>query len=416
MKIKTILFNFLLLLFLGILIYIYMYINNGTYEGFEGRIVMNTESIDNLIPIIKKDPTTIKPVRDGSAPNLALISAKHLLFINSYTNVDDSSSKNLGNGYYWINVPVVGPKYIFCISNPDFFGGGWMLAMRSFMNSKTFNYASKHWTCNSTLNASSAEIKQLLPTLLGTRDRTITPLQQFDAEDINNNYKNKFEISSVGNNLYMDNVYVPSARDINNFDCKLDTYNYFRTREIMIVFYIADVEKLPQLSVFCDGEKPNKIGWVWTATIDPINYNNAINTIQPTLLELFQYLDTSDVQNLRASTNAVMEFAKFKGTQSASPVWFSTMPDKNGKAFYGFNYKIGKVGARFGFSFGTSDEITSVNGVGLAYEDKNTDYSGGRSIKLTAKSDANSAPNLSQGVISDKNYFANTISYEIYVR
>jgi len=402
-----------------------MYINYGTYEGFASPIDINTESIDNSSPIRKVDITTLNTVRDGSAPNLALTSAKQLLFINSYTNVDGSPNKNLNNGYYWINIPIVGPKYIYCIANQDFFGGGWMLAMRSLISSKTFNYASKHWVSNSTLNASSAEIKQLLPIILGNRDKTITPLQQpIDDGEINNTFKKKFEISSAGTNLYIDNIYDPT-NDVNSFDCKLDTYNYFRTREIMIVFYIVDKEKYPGVSGFSDGEKPNKIGWVWTETIDPINYNNANNRIQPTLLELFQYLDTNDIRYLKASNNPTMEFAKFKGTQTKSPLWFSTMPEKDGKAFYGFNNKVGKVGARFGFSFGTADKITSVNGIGLAYNDEKTDYSAGRAIDKDASVDINSVSkpeitinkyDLSSGNTPLPQFYSNTISFEIYVR
>ena len=149
-----------------------MYINYGTYEGFED--IVNTTQIDAASPIKIINPK-IDMVRDGSSPDLALISAQQILFINSFTNAD-ATGKKFNNGYYWINIPVVGPKYIFCRTDPDFFGGGWMLAMRSLFTSKTFNYSSKHWTYNSTLNASSTEIKQLLPTLLGVRDKIITPL------------------------------------------------------------------------------------------------------------------------------------------------------------------------------------------------------------------------------------------------
>lgn len=385
-----------------------MSINYGTYENFESI----STSIDTY-NIIDKTNYKINVFRDGSSPNLALMSSQQLYYTNA-----DGSGKKFNNGYYWINIPVVGPKYIFCRTDPDFFGGGWMLAMRSLFTSKTFNYASKHWTYNSTLNASSTEIKQLLPTLLGVRDKIITPLRQFDVDDINNSYKNKFDISSVGTNLYLDNDFMPNEIDINNFDCKLDTYNYFRANEIMIVFYILDNEKFndPAIPKFSDGEKPNKIGWVWVEKIYPINYNNISNRIQPTLLELFQYLDMSETKSLKASNNPTMEIAKFKGSQSTSPFWYSTMPDINGNAFYGFNYKIKNMGARFGFSFGTEKELTSINGIGLSYEDSNIDYSAGRAINISAKTDNNSASLRDTIQFPNAKNYSTPISFEIYVR
>lgn len=192
----------------------------------------------------------------------------------------------------------------------------------------------------------------------------------------------------------------------------------------MIVFYIVNKEKYPDVFGFSDGEKPNKIGWVWTTTIDPINANNKI---QPTLLELFQYLDANDIKYLSASNNPTMEFAKFKGTKTKSPLWFSTMPEKNGKAFFGFNYKVGNIGARFGFSFGTADKITSVNGIGLAYNNEKTDYSAGRAIDKDATVDINSVfkpeitntnnqYDIGSSKILQPQFYSNTISFELYVR
>jgi hypothetical protein len=212
-------------------------------------LVIDTDNIDRTSPLKVIDPK-FDMVRDGSMPELSLLSASQITFINDYKNVDQKNEGSiLGNGYYWINLPVVGPKYIYCISDKSYNGGGWMLAMRSIFASKTFNYSSKHWTHNSTLNASSAEIKQSLPIVLGKRNgNTLTPLENFEKSDINNDYKDKFNVSSVGENLYIDPLlnYKPDAKDFNNFDCKLDTFNYFRVKEIMIVFYILDTAAIEE--------------------------------------------------------------------------------------------------------------------------------------------------------------------------
>lgn len=415
MRINFVLFNFLLLIFLGTLIYLYFYINYSTFEGFAD---IDTTRIDNTGQLaFEQLPATVTR-RDGSKPNLYLLSAQNLLFINEYNLAESTSVNTLGNGYYWINLPVVGPKLIYCIADKNFFGGGWMLAMRSIYGSKTFGYTSKHWTYNSTLNASSAEIGQKLPSLLGTPTVNIDgsvfmdPIKDFSISEINNRYntENKYKYSSVGKNLYLNSIYIPTVSDINNFDCKLDTFNYFRATEIMVVFYYKNEKD------YKGGDGENNTGWVWTQKINKTDYNFSI---QPTLLELFQYLENSNKEYTTMPETRTL--TKFKqGSATKSPIWYSSKAPDNEKAFnfYGFNYNKNNIGVRIGFSFGSETEITSINGVGIMSTIKTTDprfgvitsfvkLSAGAGISDITKKDNNSAD-------IEKNY--NSYSYEIYVK
>lgn len=55
------------------------------------------------------------------------------------------------DGVYWINLPSVGATQIYCLMNPIYAGGGWMMAMKATRGS-TFGYGSSYWTSVNTLN------------------------------------------------------------------------------------------------------------------------------------------------------------------------------------------------------------------------------------------------------------------------
>jgi hypothetical protein len=57
------------------------------------------------------------------------------------------------DGVYWINLPVVGPTQIYCLMDPKWDGGGWMMILKSTTGT-TFNYSANYWTTNNTLNPS----------------------------------------------------------------------------------------------------------------------------------------------------------------------------------------------------------------------------------------------------------------------
>ena len=58
---------------------------------------------------------------------------------------------NTTDGVYWINLPTAGPTQIYCILNPIYDGGGWMMAMKATTGT-TFNYSANYWTTANTLN------------------------------------------------------------------------------------------------------------------------------------------------------------------------------------------------------------------------------------------------------------------------
>lgn len=55
------------------------------------------------------------------------------------------------DGVYWINLPTVGAKQVYCIMNSSYDGGGWMMAMKATRGT-TFQFASSYWTTKNTLN------------------------------------------------------------------------------------------------------------------------------------------------------------------------------------------------------------------------------------------------------------------------
>ena len=83
---------------------------------------------------------------DGSSSSQAAASAQAL--VNRGLSQD---------GTYWIDVPSVGPRQIYCLLNGSWNGGGWMMVMKATRGS-TFQWGSSYWTSNNTLNESSANI------------------------------------------------------------------------------------------------------------------------------------------------------------------------------------------------------------------------------------------------------------------
>lgn len=81
------------------------------------------------------------PPPDGLTQNTAAVSAQAIKA--SYPNATD--------GVYWIDLPTVGPKQVYCLMDSKYDGGGWMMAMKS-TQSTTFNYAADYWSTTNTLN------------------------------------------------------------------------------------------------------------------------------------------------------------------------------------------------------------------------------------------------------------------------
>ena len=82
---------------------------------------------------------------DGSSQDKAATSAAAILAVNPTAS----------DGVYWINLPSVGAKQIYCaMSSNHLGGGGWMLAWKCTRGS-TFGYNSNYWTSDNVYNETS---------------------------------------------------------------------------------------------------------------------------------------------------------------------------------------------------------------------------------------------------------------------
>ena len=82
---------------------------------------------------------------DGTSQEKAATSAAAILAVNP----------SAPDGVYWINLPTVGPKQIYCaLSSNHLGGGGWMLAWKCTRGS-TFGYNSNYWTSANVYNETS---------------------------------------------------------------------------------------------------------------------------------------------------------------------------------------------------------------------------------------------------------------------
>ncbi len=82
---------------------------------------------------------------DGTSQEKAATSAAAILQVNP----------SAPDGVYWINLPTVGPKQIYCaLSSNHLGGGGWMLAWKCTRGS-TFGYNSNYWTSANVYNETS---------------------------------------------------------------------------------------------------------------------------------------------------------------------------------------------------------------------------------------------------------------------
>ena len=76
---------------------------------------------------------------DGSTSAKAAPSAKYI----------QQSFNITTDGVYWINLPTAGATQIYCIMDPSYAGGGWMLALKATRGT-TFPYLSTYWTDKTT--------------------------------------------------------------------------------------------------------------------------------------------------------------------------------------------------------------------------------------------------------------------------
>jgi hypothetical protein len=112
------------------------------------------------------------PVPDGLTPATAATSAKAI----------KAAYPASADGLYYINLPTVGVRQIYCIMNSAVDGGGWMLAMKANSNGsntsplQTFKYTETYWTAADTLNSTDLTIN--------AGDAKYHTMNYFPAKDI----------------------------------------------------------------------------------------------------------------------------------------------------------------------------------------------------------------------------------------
>jgi hypothetical protein len=79
------------------------------------------------------------------------------------------------DGVYLIDLPTSGPTYTYCLLDPKWDGGGWMMAMKA-TRANTFNYDSNYWTTDNTLNTTSLNQED--------SDAKFEVMNKFAAKDI----------------------------------------------------------------------------------------------------------------------------------------------------------------------------------------------------------------------------------------
>lgn len=401
MKIKSTILNVLFIIILICLIYFFIYLNNSNFENFIGEdagIILNPLSSDmstsfqRPVEIVSENRgitasivelPEIEIINDGSSINKPLQNTKSAYILTEYSkNIEKGKNKFIPeylDGYYWIIVNGT-PRYIYCIMDKNYFGGGWMLAMRSVYGSKNFSYDSSYFTKANTLNDDPEYISSIIP-----------KSWQIDGGEL--------KISSIGSNIYKKNL------SPEKYDAKFHTFNFTKAEEWMAIFYI----KLPSGRIITGGDlKKNNRGWVWYEN------NVKINRKKVSPLELFNYLDNDKPLNL---TNLYARTAHYIGGKFMNglnrednkanynnQIFSSLRPIRDNTDFYGFNCnnKNPLTNVRWGFNFNnmTDDTNNVISGIGTSYRTQNSDGSYNRSEK------GFSAGNFEMtGKSSDSNFF-----------
>jgi hypothetical protein len=98
---------------------------------------------------------------------------------NPATSAEDVRRYNpqATDGVYWINLPAVGVRQVFCVMNPAWAGGGWMMAMKATRGG-TFTYGSSYWTSVNTLNDNASYWN------FNDQDAKFEVFNRFPAKDI----------------------------------------------------------------------------------------------------------------------------------------------------------------------------------------------------------------------------------------
>jgi len=376
MKIKSIILNVLFIIILICLIYFFIYLNNSNFEKFDANAFTDGDVGEIVAPTVDNPPTpglskyeieTPNPLFDGKTSARPLMNVNHAQVLIQCHAIRDGNEKKpvYKDGYYWISIPDVGSSYIYCIMDTNYFGGGWMLAMRSVYGSRNFYYDSPHFKSETTLND--------------------------NVNYINNNFKDilkneeQLAISSIGDLIYKKEPDAP-----NKYDAKFHTFNKSRATEWMAIFYVINPETKEKI-IGGDLKAPhNKRGWIWKENNVDIDgeYFSALN--------LFKELDKKGYQN--KFKDLTRKYIQVTDTSKAAPAFnmggkFINALDPikrttNNQIFssqkyrstytnvYGINYdrahRLSKM--RWGFNFNDSSDNTNdaFSGIGTSYVDQGT--------------------------------------------
>lgn len=378
MRIGLILFNLLLLIFVLYLIYLFIYLNY-RYEGFEDSSSMTTtaDSTEKDLKVTTVEKNYLNniayfdsiPVNDiskhGFDGNSALLAYPSIMipmikrnFEKFKTILAQSKSSMLTraftDGYYYVKFNQLGGRYIYCIMNEAYYGGGWMLAMRGVRGSTTFKYDSSYWTDTRTLNDDYSNISSLLGEIYNKNNLTHDEIKQIDELKT---------VSSIGNKIYETFTDSSALR----YDIKTDAYNNYNAREWMVIFYYKNGESISRggddilrneggkasdgLTSISSLDK-NTRGWIWRespkSTLpnqEPQSLQSFFSSRAPTSTNgLNTENNNIDFKSLYGVTNAkqLKKWSRKPATDTGSILWSAQDRDDGqaGYNFYGINYEI----------------------------------------------------------------------------
>jgi len=412
MNTSYILLNLLFIIILIVLLFFYIYFNNSDYEKFningiqspDNQNAINTASVASISNDIANESAMVggnfslpditrldDSLKDGRNYLRPLPSAEFGLYLVKLRMQNPKIPVNrfpsYENGYYWINIPFVGPQYIYCLMDEAYFGGGWMLAMRSIKNSRIFNFNSVFFNYDSVLNNNAEDIQQLINEIN-------------KPDDIE-------KISSIGDYIYTKTEVETTSSDISSkWDAKFHTFNYFPAREWMCIFYKTNNQR--KIITGKGDLAGNPRGYVWYEK--NVSYKSKLRSP----LELFNFLDIQYNNDGRKNEHRRYNLRTFYANVRAENIkgkWISgngqlTLDDyffsgqRPGFNFYGINYRPitgdnniqQRTKVRWGFAFNNvkdketkdtlrnslysdeSDETSNnaFGGIGLSYPGNDT--------------------------------------------
>lgn len=367
MKIEYIVFNFAIILFIIFLIYLYIYINY-KYEKFTDNVSASTieqNYLSNSTAFSEIDLSEIESNRfDGNSSTNAYPSnmiprlKKNFEALRAaFPNNSLITSTTFHDGYYWVKFGAAGARYIYCIMNEAYYGGGWMLAMRGVKNSTTFKYDSAYWTNSATLNDSWETIKSVLQ-----NSKILNINNELSHEQIKNNDQLKF-VSSLGEAIYRNDLTdINPSNNLSMFDIKTDAFNNYNAREWMAIFYYKNnsgvISQGGDLILESEGGRingsgtsiistanQNTRGWIWREAPPSSAANNAPQPVR----QLFYDRLPNSANGLSNNNNKWDFLSRYglnvnaqtldKWSVKATDIGPRLWSGQEGFKFYGVNYE-----------------------------------------------------------------------------